>query len=216
MKIKTFLQGWGCGILFLGPFVIVGLGTLFFSFYTIIKGVQAENWIQVPANIEKVDMNSYSRKGSTSYEVAIKYSYVIGAQKYWGNRIGFGYGLSNVEDHDTLFLVLKESKRIMVYVDPDDNKESIVIPGVNDSIMFTLIFSILWNSLLLFLIFLPLIAKSRNRNIENSFILKYRIHALIIIWVIGLLILLNDYFHINIENKINVIERTKNIDSNTE
>lgn len=201
---------------FIAPFVLIGLGTLIFSSYSIFKTEQAKSWFPVPANVEKIDIDSRSNKGTMSYEVIIKYSYTIEGKKYLGNRIAFGYGMNNIDDHDGLFSRLERSKKIIVYVNPNDRQECVIVPGMNDSITGLLIFSILWNSFIVALGILPYFIKGVDENNKPKYTSKEATWIIVIIWAIGIIILLSKCLHIDIENKINVIEEVRNFDSDIE
>jgi hypothetical protein len=199
LGFKNFIKDSGWGLLLVIPFLVVGIGTMLFSTKNILKAEQAKDWIKIPANIEKIDIDSHSNKGTTSYEVIAKYSYKIGVKKYLANRIGFGYGLNNIEDHEELFSRLENSKKIMVYVNPNDKNESVVIPGINDSIIFVLIFSTLWN--------LTIVGSVLSLCYER--IKKYNGFFLFCLWGGGIFLLMSGITHIDIVSKVKVLEESK-------
>lgn len=157
---------------------MVGLGTLLFSSYSIFKTEQAKGWIPVSANIEKTDITSHSNKGTVSHEVIVRYLYVIEGKKYSGNRIAFGYGMNNIDDHDGLYSKLENSKKVLVYVNPSNNEESVIVPGMNDSITGLLIFTILWNSFIVVFGILPFVIKGVDKNNEPRFKAKKKLLGL--------------------------------------
>ncbi|WP_343587887.1 DUF3592 domain-containing protein [Flavobacterium sp.] len=215
MKIEEFFKRGGCISLFTFPFLIVGLGVLAYTLYCFARNEQAKKWTKILAHIEQTDFDVHSRKGTDVYEIAIRYSYEIEGRKYLGDRIYFGYGGSNLEGQEELFSKLKNSRIIGIYVNPDKKSEAVIVPGWNDSITFMLIFSLIWNSFVGVFFFAPFF-KDLDENSQSKFSYKKMVLGVAVIWILGFVILLSNCFHIDIENKINVIERIKNIDSNTE
>jgi hypothetical protein len=200
LGFKSFVKDSGWGLLLVIPFLAIGILTLFLSIKNIHKTEQAEDWNQIPANIERVDIkSSKDSKGTKSYEVIAKYSYIIGSKKHFGDRIAFGYSMSNFEDYSGLFYKLKESKKIMIYVNPNNESESVIIPGMNGSIMFVLLFSVLWNCTLVGSV-LTLCYK-RFINYNRVFLLC--------IWGGGIYLLLSGITDIDIVSKVKVLEERK-------
>jgi ATP-dependent Zn protease len=200
-KIKEKVTIWGCGIALIAPFVLVGLWTLLFSSYSIFKSEQSKDWLQVPASIVKADLKTHKRSNfKMTSKVLIQYEYEINSKKYTGDRLAFGYKGSNIEDHDDLFSTLDNANRIIVYVNPNDNNESVIITGLNDSIIFVLIFSIMWN-----LTMIGVVLSVYQERIKN-----YIGVSLLFVWFGGVLLLMSGITHIDIESKINVLEEAHN------
>ncbi|OAZ04103.1 DUF3592 domain-containing protein [Flavobacterium succinicans] len=199
--IKEKITVWGCGIGLIAPFLLVGLWTLLFSCYSIFKSEQSKDWLQIPADIVKTDLKTHrSHDLKTTSQVLIQYEYEINSKKYTGDRLAFGYKGSNIEDHDDLFFILGNATRIIVYVNPNDNNESVIITGLNDSILFILIFSIMWNFTMIGIVLSVYQEKSKN----------YIGVSLLFVWFGGVLLLASGITHIDIESKINVIEESHN------
>jgi hypothetical protein len=198
MRIKELVVKNGWKSLLIIPFLGIGLMTLFFSLKNIIKIQEAKNWTQTAANVEQVYIDSTKNsKGTELYELIVKYSYILNSKKYLGGNLAFGYSMNNFEDHQDLFRKLRESKKIMVYVNPNDNNESVIIPSINSSIVFVLIFSILWNATLLGSLLILL-----YENIK-----KYIQVLLILIWLGGIYLLLSGATNIDVESSVVVLEK---------
>lgn len=200
-ELKEKKTSWGCVILFFMPFVLVGLWTFFSSIINIYNSEKTQNWPKVIANVKNVKLDYHNDDdGGESYEVKIKYEYLINNKKYQSEKVGFGYGMNGTEDHESLFYKLENSKKVIAYVNPNNNSDSILIKGINNSIIGMLIFSIMWNSLLsIFLI--PLFTKDNPRYSPKK-IMPF----VVIIWIVGFVLLLTKSTHIAIENKVEVIE----------
>lgn len=202
------IKGYGCIGLFFLPFVLVGIWTLFYSLINIYNSQRTEYWTKVPATIEHVELEYDSDSdGGGTYEVHIGYKYIINDKQYFGNKIAYGYGGNNTEDHSALFNKLENSKKIAVFVNPKDNSNVIIIKGINNSIIGLLIFSIMWNSLLSIFI-IPLFLKE-----DSKFSFKHISISVITIWIIGISLLVSDSIKIPFEDKIEVIESKKLIEA---
>lgn len=202
------IKGYGCFGLFLLPFVLVGVWTLFYSLYNIYNSQKTADWSKVTAIVEdiKLDYNSDSDGGGT-YVVHIRYKYKVHNKEYLGDKIAFGYGGNDTEEHDLLFSRLENAKKIVVFVDPNNNSDAIIIRGINNSIIGVLIFSLMWNSLISIFV-IPIFLK------ENSkFKFKYLLAAIVIIWIIGIALLGSDSTKIPFGEKIEVLESKKLIEA---
>jgi hypothetical protein len=200
--INNFLKRGGCVSLFTFPFLLIGLGILSYGLYYLYKTEQAKNWIQIPAYVEKTDLDVHTNDETTTYQVLVTYSYKIKGEKYLGNRIFFGYSGSNIENHEALYAKLKNSRKIMIYVNPNKNQEAVIVPGINYPIIWLLIFGVFWISF--FGIFsLPLFIKDVHNNLRFSY--KKTAFILGFICVASFIILLSGCLHFDIQNKINVL-----------
>jgi hypothetical protein len=205
-RIKEKVSQWGCFALFFTPFILVGLWTLFYSIYNIYKSEKSEYWNQIPATILKVEMVTVGdNDGGSSDKVEVSYLYFIGKKKYMGNKIGFGYGANSTENQEVLFFKLEKSKIILIYVNPDDETESVVCPGINNSIFGLLIFSIMWNSLISIFI-LPLFLKDGKNTEETKLSFKKYFGIVLIIWITGIFLLVSKSINFNIENNLKILE----------
>jgi Protein of unknown function (DUF3592) len=144
-KTKNNILGIGCLTLFFGPFVVVGLFTLYLSVHGIYKSQVSKKWTKTIASVDTIDFESSSSKGTTSLETAIKYHYSVDNKTFKGNTIGFGYGMNNIDFHSEIFEKLKYAKKIYVYVNPSDAAESVITTGLNNSLVGISIFTLMWN-----------------------------------------------------------------------
>lgn len=143
---KANLKGLGCLTLFFLPFVIVGLYTAFLSFKSIYNCQSSQSWTKKTAILKDLKFKSSTdNDGMNSSEIVVKYVYTFDNVVYEGNRIGFGYGMNNIDSHSELFDKLRTAKKIIVYINPNDPKESVMTQGWNNSIVGLLIFAIMWN-----------------------------------------------------------------------
>ena len=192
----------GCLILFLAPFILIGIWSLSYSLKNIYKSVSTSDWTRVTATINDLKLDhEIDDDGGESDLVKINYEFFIKNKNYHSTKIAFGYGRNNTEDHESLFHKLENCKKVIAYVNPADNYDSILIKGLNNSIIGMLIFSIMWNSLISIFL-LPLFTK--NIKYDPKKVLPF----VVIIWLIGFTLLLTKSVKTNIENRIEVIETT--------
>lgn len=204
--MKTEIKSSGCAILFLIPFVFVGIFTLYKSLSNIQDSINTYDWLATTALINNVDIESDYDDGSESHEIDINYEYSIDDHVYKSNKIAFGYGMSNVEKHVKIYDLLKRAKKITVYVNPENYNEAVISRGINSSSIFLLIFSIMWNSLLsLFIV--PLISLQSSQPSTKRFFI------VIGIWIIGFTSFLSGFVQDSLEMKIDVLEKREVIEN---
>ena len=204
MNLINIKAGKGCLVLFLLPFICIGALGFCYSTIKAYQGHKCKDWERIIANVEKVDFvikKSSGRNSGTSYLVNVKYNYLIKNKKYSSNRVSFGYGANNTDNHHQIFDVLEDAKKIMVYVNPEDFKEAVVVPGINNSILMIFVVSIMWNIAVLFFCAAFLGNGKNKKTVSILFAFTG------FIWIIGFVILMTKSFNIQIEKKIEVVER---------
>lgn len=126
-----------------------GLFTLYLSAPAIFMSQYAKFWDKEIATVESVELvASKGRHSHSSKVVYINYTYTIENKTYGGSKIGFGYGLNNIENHEGIFDALKYAKKIAIYVNPFDEENSVITTGLNNSTIGLFIFSLMWNGLI--------------------------------------------------------------------
>lgn len=116
-----------------------------FPCYLIIRSLQAKSWIPTKASIDLVGLTNET--GNSELKNTFQYTYFIENKKYVGNNISFGLNQSDVENNYELFSTLKEAKKIIVYVNPNNPNESVVLRGLAYTYPGLLIGSFMWNAL---------------------------------------------------------------------
>lgn len=204
--MKTKVKKWGCVSLFFAPFVFVGLFTLFSGLKSVYDVIRSEKWIETEARIIDLEIE-YNSRGN-SKKVLISYEYEFEKQKYKGNQLLFGYSMNSFESHGQLYNILSEANKIKLFINPETPKESVIIREFNKGILFLLVFSIMWNSIVFFFLF-QLLSKKKETEVRQ----KNRLGLVILfaIWVAGIFIIFSS--HIPIEDKIIVTEKKTDIES---
>jgi len=140
-------MSWGTiGLtLFLGLFLAVGLGLLFFGSRSLHLAKQAESWPTAQGEVTARDFKINSDDDGTTYRAEIKYSYSVLGQNYDGDHIAFGYsGSSARQFHRDLLDALPVGASIAVRYDPESPERAVLSHGMNKSILFLLIFGCTW------------------------------------------------------------------------
>ncbi|WP_324023675.1 DUF3592 domain-containing protein [Maribacter sp. BPC-D8] len=198
--MKKNNEGRGCLIIFLSPFVIIGLVTLCLSIFNLYNSKKTNSWAKTNAEVQSLEFDHENYDGASSYRVKITYEYIIDNVKYQNNKIAYGYGMNGVDDHHNLYLKLKDAKKIVAYINPNNNSDSILIKGLNGSILGLLLFSIMWNAgVSIFLV--PILMKSNSKLLFKKLIV-----IVFIIWSIGIILIVTKSIQIPLEKKIEVIE----------
>jgi hypothetical protein len=194
---KTSIKAIGCLLLFITPFVLIGLGTFGLATYQFAKVIQAADWTPVHATVLSVEMVSGNDSESVSYKVEMEYEYSIGSKTFTGKTVSFNAGMNNIEHYGELYSVLDRARVIQIYVNENDPAESVVIRGVTNAMVGIFIFSIMWNALLLSFLLPTLNKKVKAKKV---FIIT------IVIWVLGFSKFIFQIGDIDISTQVPVIE----------
>jgi hypothetical protein len=194
---KKSIKSMGCLVLFITPFVLIGIGIFGLALYQFGKVAQARNWTPVHAKVLSVEMVSSSDSESTSYKVEMKYKYSVSSQTFMGSSVSFNSGMNNIEHYGELYNVLNQSQVIQIYVNENDPAESVVIRGITNAMIGMLIFSIMWNSLLL-----TFLLPALNRKLEMKKVLV----VTLVMWALGIGKFIFQVGDIDISTQVSVIE----------
>lgn len=195
---KKHKVGIGCLTLFFLPILLVGLGSFFVATYQFYKVYEAKKWKPTNATILFSDLSvSRGVKGGLLSEVKIKYEYFIGTKSFIGNSVSFGMQKNSSDGYGLLYDKLNNSKVVQVYVNENDPEESVLIRDVTNSMIVLVIFSFMWNSLLMVFV-LPIFFK----KLTPSKILVFTI----IIWFLGMGKLIYRIGDIDISKRVVVLE----------
>lgn len=138
----------GCLIMFITPFIVIGIGTFSWSVYRFLESLYTNSWQATPALVTECSIKTEDTGESYLEKVLISYTYTFTGKKYTSSRIAIGYSTNNIEDHRAIYDKLKSAKTVMVYVNPDDPRKAVIVKGTNQSTIFLFLFSIMWNSFL--------------------------------------------------------------------
>ena len=182
----------GCVILFLLPFFIVGVWSLYVSLNGLYLQSKVINWIPVESVINNVEfVRTPTRRGET-FETKCNYNYKIQGKTYANNNISIGYRKNNTENHRKLYDILIYANKVTAYVNPNNYNESTLTRGSNSSTISLLIFSLLWNG------FIVVLFKNKNKIVIGIFILFF---------IISLGIIISGVLHTDFEKKLDIIDK---------
>jgi hypothetical protein len=127
----------------------------------------------------------------------MKYKYSVSSQTFMGSSVSFNSGMNNIEHYGELYNVLNQSQVIQIYVNENDPAESVVIRGITNAMIGMLIFSIMWNSLLL-----TFLLPTLNRKLEMKKVLV----VTLVMWALGIGKFIFQVGDIDISTQVSVIE----------
>lgn len=125
-------QNKGCLILFGMPFLLIGLGLLFFSIVpALYDGLRMSGWAQTQATLLSVDIRQQKYKSSYVNKAYASYSYEVGGIEYRGARI---HPQGDSSDFDGFQTRMGESLRyayyqrqtVPVWYDPENPADAVL------------------------------------------------------------------------------------------
>jgi len=120
--------GRWAGMLFGLAFFGFGAGVLFISVIPNLWDVtRMQDWVEVPADVVALDLESGSSDGSTTYKVVARFRYDYNGHQYTGQRVGIADGGSdNVGDwQQETYSRLRGKGQTRLWVNPAEPSESV-------------------------------------------------------------------------------------------
>lgn len=131
--------------LFFGLFVAIGIGILGYGFHALNQAQQAAHWPTVEGRITASDFEIDSDSDGTTYRTRVAYDYNAMGRVMTGKTIAFGYaGSSSEKFHRDVYNALPVNTQVAVRYDPSNPERSVLSFGVNNSIIFMIIFGAVW------------------------------------------------------------------------
>lgn len=133
------------GVVFIGIFVLIGVAILLFAGRSYHFAKQAAAWPTTPGEIVASDFVVNSDEDGTTYRTKVTYEYAVNGQSYIGDRVAFGYsGSSRRTFHRKIYDALPIRTKLAVRYDPENPSRTALSHGVNRSIIFLVIFGLVW------------------------------------------------------------------------
>ncbi len=131
---------------FFGLFLAVGVGILGFGLRSLYMSKQAERWPTVQGRIVSSDFaTSTDSDGDTTYRTKLSYTYNVLGRELTGEKIAFGYsGSSSQNFHREIYDALPVNSQVAVRYDPANPERAVLSFGINQSIIFLIIFGTVW------------------------------------------------------------------------
>jgi hypothetical protein len=124
-------KGLGCLVLFALPFLAGGLFAGYRMSSSLWLWLQMRSWVEVPAELVWVDLETHDGSDSTTYEVKAEYRYAFEGVEHRGTRVGVHEGSDNVgEYHEDTYRELSRAKAqgaaYRCFVDPFTPSRSVL------------------------------------------------------------------------------------------
>ncbi|MGF1545215.1 MAG: DUF3592 domain-containing protein [Parvularculaceae bacterium] len=133
------------GGVFLALFVAVGLGLLGYGAHAWRLASVAAHWPTATGRIVSRDFDIDRDSESTTYRTKVRYVYEVNGRELTGETIAFGYaGSSSERFHREVYAALSVGRDVAVRYDPNDPSRAALSHGVNQSILFIVIFGATW------------------------------------------------------------------------
>ncbi|MEZ5894385.1 MAG: DUF3592 domain-containing protein [Parvularculaceae bacterium] len=131
--------------LFFGLFLVIGVSILGFGARSYTLSKQAADWPTTPGTVTSSDFVVSSDDDSTTYRAKVEYKYNPDGIERTGDKIAFGYaGSSSRKFHEEIYEALPVGTQVAVRYDPNNPDRAALSHGVNQSIIFMLIFGAVW------------------------------------------------------------------------
>ncbi|MAW78853.1 MAG: hypothetical protein CMI63_01340 [Parvularcula sp.] len=131
--------------LFFGLFLAVGAAMLFWGGRSYYYSLEAAHWPTTPGDIIASDFRVNSDSDGDTYEAKVEYKYAPDGYERIGKTIAFGYTASSGRQfHHEIYEALPVGAQVAVRYDPSKPDRAVLTHGVNRSILFILIFGLIW------------------------------------------------------------------------
>lgn len=102
------------------------------TFIDLMKSNQTSGWDKVKGELVKCSIGNYeNQRMGIVYQADIQYKYVINEHSYLGNSLHLVNGSTmNREELETILKDIESQSPLIVYVNPINNNESVLLTGV--------------------------------------------------------------------------------------
>jgi hypothetical protein len=132
--------------LFISMFYIAGFYMFGKAYNDYAKSKTALDWPTTTAKVISCELiTSYDSESGNSYQVHTEYQYFSNGISYQNNTLAFGYDSSSSKvEQEKILDKLLNAKKIYINYNPEDPQNSVIVPGINKSIITLFLFSITW------------------------------------------------------------------------
>lgn len=146
-----------------------------FLFYDIItkipKWVASYSWLETKGIILDLSFKEIEDdEGNISYNVYVKYEYILDGKKYIGKNINLGSSSWSISGNQKKWFKenYKIGNTVTVYFNPDFLSEAILVKGIAGGEYFKIIFAIILLSGGILIYYFTIIKVSKKDNIEEE------------------------------------------------
>jgi hypothetical protein len=137
---KNFDVGTGCLIVFSLPFAAAGVGALGMILWSLATWVSVQSWREVPAQIERVNLDHNRSDDGTTYRVEARYSYEWQRGRYEGDRVSLYSASDNVGSFQQRVAAELSEHRdkgipFRCYVNPDNPEQAVLYRNLRVEIL---------------------------------------------------------------------------------
>jgi len=158
--------------LFFGLFLAVGLAILGFGGRSYMLSKQAEGWPTTPGTILTSEFQTNSDDDGDTYAAKVTYRYSPDGYERTGDRIAFGYTASSSRSfHQEIYDALPVGAQVAVRYDPEKPDRAALSYGVNQSIIFMLLFGGVWTVFTLGMVAMFMISESGAGSLLDNMII---------------------------------------------
>lgn len=138
---KVTTSDKGCLVLFSLPFTLVGLAVMSWVFFMAYRSWDAQNWVEVPAEIHSVSFDEHQSDDGSTYSVSATYSYEYDGREYSGDQVSFDDSADNLGMHQKLYAELNpyNGKTFRCFVDPENPVDAVLFPELSPMKFFFLL-----------------------------------------------------------------------------
>lgn len=118
--------------LFLGVFLVVGLGLVIFGVSEMMKAKDSENWPSVTGVVLKSKVSVDSSGDGTTYGADVTYRYKVKGKRYQGDKVTVSeVSTSSRGRAQKIVKRYPKKKKVAVYYDPEEPETSVLEKGVS-------------------------------------------------------------------------------------
>ncbi len=190
---KPSILAVGCFL----PFLLVAIAAIIYTTNSFYKSQISKNWKPTEATILKTGMKTSqnTRSGHPSLRATALYTYKFDGTIYQNDQVTFDAGMDNYEQSSSIHRTLYHAKKILIYVNPNNPHEAIVIKGLTNSLLLTILFLFLY---------LCITYGLYQFIIKSMFPVGFI--AFIIVAGLGLFVFGTNLIKVDMKNKITVLE----------
>jgi hypothetical protein len=117
--------------LFMGIFLVVGVGISIWGVSIVRNGAASENWPSTAGEIVEAYVRDSTDEDGTTYHAEVTFRYTVNDQWYAGDTVNFGeYGSSDYSHAQEIVDRYSSGQRVTVYYKPDSPGTAVLEPGL--------------------------------------------------------------------------------------
>lgn len=119
--------------IFLGIFVMVGIGAMGFGLRDAYRSWQSSSWPVAEGRILKSSVETHSDSDGTSYSAAVSYRFVLGKETYDGDKVVLGAVSASYDTAASMVNRYPAGTQVKIHYHPQDPSLCVLEPGLRPS-----------------------------------------------------------------------------------